>query len=274
MVSKPLLFYDSGAGGLPYLQAARKRLPYEDYIYLADRKNFPLGEKTEKTVRRLVLQSITGAVRRFDPGLIVVACNTASAAALQALRKHFPLPFVGVVPALKPAALSTDEGKVAVLATRGTAVGPYLEGLIREFADDRDVVKVPVANLVEFAEYQYLSATVRQRLDVVREALQPLLKENVRTVVLGCTHFVLLEGEFRRILPDVVSVVDSREGVTNRIVSMLEHGRAGGGKGREHTDGPVGTAELYLHGGTGEEERYRSFARAFSVQFSGFLEEK
>lgn len=274
MVSKPLLFYDSGAGGLPYLTAARARLPAERYIYLADRVHFPLGEKTAEQVRRVVLESISLAIERFDPRLAVIACNTASVAALQLLRKHFSIPFVGVVPAVKPAALALAGGKLAVVATRQTASGPYLDRLIQEFADGREVIKVPVANLVEFAEYRYLSAGPEERLSSVREALEPLFEQELQAVVLGCTHFVLLEREFRTVLTDRVALIDSREGVTRRILSLLA------AEGVESTDPPPvqpaepeELAELFLHGGAQEQERYRAFARHFGLRYRGLLEE-
>ena len=268
MVSKPLLFYDSGAGGLPYLAAVRARLPSERAIYLADRENFPLGEKPAETVRRVVLESITRAVERFDPRLVVIACNTASVAALRMLREHISLPFVGVVPAVKPAALSLPAGKLAVVSTRQTASGPYLEGLIREFADGREVIKVPVANLVDFAEYRYLCTDAGERLTTVRRALAPLLQQKVQAVVLGCTHFVLLEREFRTVLTDRVALIDSREGVTRRIVSLLVDESAGTGHGQTAT-----RAQLYLHGGVEEEQRYRAFAEHFDLCYCGQLEE-
>jgi glutamate racemase len=263
MASKPLLFYDSGAGGLPYLAAARIRLPTEHMIYVADRKNFPLGEKPVKRIRELVLQTISLAVERFDPRLVVIACNTASVVALEILRQSFPIPFVGVVPAVKPAALSPTGGKLAVVATRQTTAGTYLERLIRQFADGREVLKVPVADLVDFAEYRYLSAAPEERLAAVKEALAPLLRQEVEAVVLGCTHFVLLEREFRTILTDRVTLIDSREGVTRRIVSLL----SGGGPES------AGRAKLYLHGGAGEAERYRAFSRHFGLRYCGLLEE-
>jgi glutamate racemase len=268
MTSKTLLFYDSGAGGLPYLADARTRLPAARYVYLADRKNFPLGEKPAGLVRRLVLESMSLAVRRFDPALVVIACNTASVAALDQLRNHFSIPFVGVVPAVKPAALSTAGGKVAVVSTRQTASGPYLERLIRKFAGDRDVIRIPVADLVDFAEYRLMSAEPAVRLAEVRRALAGLLEEEVGAVVLGCTHFVLLEEEFRAVLTDRIAVIDSREGVTRRIEFLLDRGDAQ----PEVARNPGG--ELYLNGGSGEQARYRMFARRFSLRFRGLLEEE
>jgi len=274
MVSKPLLFYDSGAGGLPYLAAARARLPAERYIYLADREHFPLGEKPAGLVRRVVLESISLAIERFDPRLAVIACNTASVTALQLLREHFSIPFVGVVPAVKPAALTLTGGKLAVVSTRRTTSGPYLDRLIGEFAEGREVIKVPVANLVDFVEYRYLSAGPEERLSSVREALAPLLQQELQAVVLGCTHFVLLAQEFRTVLPDHVALIDSREGVTKRVVSLLA------GEGVESAEPPPtqsaepeDLAELFLHGGAQEGERYRGFARHFGLRYRGLLEE-
>ena len=274
MVNKPLLFYDSGAGGLPYLTAARACLPAERYIYLADRKNFPLGEKPRELVREVVLESVSLAVERFAPRLVVIACNTASVVALQVLREHFSFPFVGVVPAVKPAALSSARGKLAVVSTRQTASGPYLDGLIREFADGREVIKVPVADLVEFAEYRYLSADPGERLDSVRRALAPLLLQEVQAVVLGCTHFVLLEQEFRTVLTDRVVLIDSRDGVTRRIVSLLAGGAPAAQPAQPAQPAQLAQlAKLYLRGGAGEQERYRAFARHFGLRYCGLLEE-
>ncbi len=272
MTCKPLLFYDSGAGGLPYLAAARARLsgpssPAGGFVYLADRKNFPLGEKPPEIIRQVVLESISLAVRRFDPELIVIACNTASVVALEALRDRFPIPFVGVVPAVKPAALSTETGKIAVVATRQTSAGPYLEKLIRDFAEGCEVIKAPVANLVDFAEYSYLFADEQERLAVVEREMATVLNDHLQAVVLGCSHFVLLEEEFRAVLPDPVALIDSREGVTNRIVTLLA------GRTAERGDCPP-EAELYLRGGQGDEERYRIFAERFDLHYGGILEEE
>jgi glutamate racemase len=272
MTTRPLLFYDSGAGGLPYLTDARARLPGQRYIYLADRESFPLGEKPAELVRSLVLSSVSRAIGRFDPGMVVIACNTASVIALQMLRERFSIPFVGVVPAVKPAALNTARGKLAVVATSRTVSGPYLDSLIREFADGREVIRIPVADLVEFAEYSYLSADGAARLAAVRRALSPLLEQEVGAVILGCTHFVLLEKEFRRILSDRVALIDSREGVTRRIVSLLSEGEVGPGDAWQGHRG--GTGDLYIHGGAEDQERYRAFAAHFALSYCGLLEDR
>ncbi len=266
MGSRPLLFYDSGAGGLPYLAATRSRLPAERYIYLADRKHFPFGEKSAETLRAAVLDTIAEAVRRFDPKLIVVACNTASVVALEALRRRFTTPFVGVVPAVKPAALALQQGKFAVVATQQTAGGPYLDKLIQSFAEGSEVLKVPVASLVDFAEYRYFSTTEEEKIAVLRKELAGLVADQVQAVVLGCTHFVLLEKQFRAVLPDSLDVIDSREGVINRVLSLL----SGADK---HTAGADNEGELYLHGGAEDRDRYKLFAAHFGLCFSGSLQD-
>ena len=276
MGSRPLLFYDSGAGGLPYLKSVRDRLPTEHCVYLADRANFPLGEKSTRKIRRQVLETVRKAIRRFDPCLIVVACNTASVVALRALRKRFPIPFVGVVPAVKPAALTAGTGRVAVVATRRTASGPYLKRLVSRFATEREVIKIPVAELVNFAEFEYPMAGRESRLEVVRKSLEPLLMYEVQAVVLGCTHFVLLEREFAAVLKPGIDLIDSREGVTNRVISLRNGGSAGSdasfGNGRPFVSARP-EAELFLHGGGEDEERYRRFARIFDLRYRGQMEE-
>jgi glutamate racemase len=297
MGSRPILFYDSGAGGLPYLSSARARLPGRRYVYLADRKSYPLGEKPPELLRRAVLESISLAVERFDPVLVVIACNTASVIALDLLREHFPIPFVGVVPAVKPAALSLQRGSLAMVATHRTASAPYLDMLIREFADGCKVLKVPVANLVDFAEFGYLYADRERRLESVRREIAPLLGADIEAVVLGCTHFVLLEQEFRAVLPEHVTLIDSREGVTSRVVSLVERGAGGIGRAdlylhgerekgeredgergkheREDSERHDGQRDNHPHGEQvrAEEERYRAFADLFDLNFRGRLEE-
>jgi glutamate racemase len=269
MGSEPILFFDSGAGGLPYLASARERLPREQYVYVADRRNYPYGEKSAEELRGLVVQSMGVALRRFSPKLVVVACNTASVVALQALRETYDVPFVGVVPAVKPAARDLPAGRLAVVATRQTVSGDYLRQLVRDFAPGLDVLTIPVGELVDYAEFTPPPRRFATDEAVVRRELGPYLQQDLGAVVLGCTHFTLLEEGFRRVLGERVRLIDSRDGVTRRVLSVLE-GRqllasAAGGAGG-------GRAVLYLHGGSGELERYRAFARAFELELAGGLD--
>lgn len=266
MGSEPILFFDSGAGGLPYLALTRERLPRERFVYVADRRNYPYGEKSAEELRALVVRTMGVAVRRFAPKLVVVACNTASVVALEALRASYPLPFVGVVPAVKPAARDLAAGRLAVVATRRTVSGEYLRQLIQDFAPGLDVLTIPVRELVDYAELSPPPREPGADESVVRRELSPYLERGLGAVVLGCTHFTLLEEGFRRVLGDGVRLIDSREGVARRVASLVEQGRL-----FAPADEP-GSAMLYLHGGVADRERYRAFARAYGLELAGELD--
>jgi len=265
MEPEPLLFFDSGAGGLPYLAMIRHRLPGEHYVYLADRRNYPYGEKSPGQLRGLVADAMGKALRRFRPKLVVVACNTASVIALAALRQRYSVPFVGVVPAVKPAAEQRAGGPLAVVATRGTVSGEYLRQLIQDYASGLEVLTIPVAELVDYAEYSPPPRDLERDEAAVRRQLAPHLRKAVGSVVLGCTHFTLLEEAFRRVLGREVKLIDSREGVTRRVVSLLEQA------GRLSPAFPRGSARLFLHGGAADRRRYAAFAAAFGLEMGGEL---
>lgn len=276
MEPEPLLFFDSGVGGLPYLASARQRLPGADYVYLADRLNYPYGEKPAGDLRRLVLEAMGQALERFRPRLVVVACNTASVVALDALRRSYPVPFVGVVPAVKPAAehlggSRLGGGRLAVVATRGTVSGEYLRQLVEDYASGVEVLRIPVAELVDYAEHTPPPRNLERDEAMVRRALAPHLRDGLGSVVLGCTHFTLLEEAFRRVLGPGVEVIDSREGVARRVVSLLEQPGATRSQAPEPRSAE-GRARLFMRGGAGELPRYRAFAAAFGLEFGGPLE--
>jgi glutamate racemase len=273
MGAEPILFFDSGAGGLPYLAMMRERLPREGYVYVADRRNYPYGEKTAAELRTLVVQSVGLALRRFAPKLVVVACNTASVVALEALRAAYAVPFVGVVPAVKPAARELAGGRLAVVATRRTVSGRYLRQLIQDFAPGLDVLTIPVRKLVDYAEFAPPPRRAEEDEAIVRRELAPYLGRGLGAVVLGCTHFTLLEESFRRVLGAGVRLIDSRDGVTRRAVSLLEaKGLLSPEQAGEADRGGTGEARLFLHGGAGDRERYGAFARAFALELAGELD--
>ena len=267
MEPEPILFFDSGAGGLPYLERTRELLPRERFIYVADRRNYPYGEKSAAELRKVVVGTVARALRRFAPKLVVVACNTASVVALDALRGTFDLPFVGVVPAVKPAAEHLTGGRLAVVATRQTVSGEYLRQLIQNFASGLQVVTIPVANLVDYAEYNPPPRDSKGDETAVRRELDPYLEHGLDSVVLGCTHFTLLDEAFGRVLGPGVQLIDSREGVSRRVLSVLEH------RGSLAADSR-GRARLFLHGGEADRQRYLAFARAFGLEYCGHLDEE
>jgi len=218
----PIGVFDSGAGGLTILAALRQELPHETYIYFGDTAHCPYGMRSDAEITALSLRA-----NRFlyEQGvkLIVVACNTASQAALNALRATIPVPFVGVVPAVKPAARATRKGRVAIAATNQAAKALYLRQLIDEFAEGIQVCAVGCPELVTLVEQGELDGPVAEQ--TVREALQPVLDEDVDVIVLGCTHFPALRPLIERVSRasgNEVQIIDSGTAVARRTRSVLE----------------------------------------------------
>jgi glutamate racemase len=261
---RPVAFLDSGIGGLPYLEAVRRLLPRERYVYVADSARFPYGPRDPVEITRFALDLAARLIERENPRLVVVACNTMSVVALSALRSRYPIPFVGTVPAVKPAAAVSPGGRIAVLATRKTAEGEYLKGLIESHAEGCSVACIPAGDLVDFVERELWSATPGERAARTRLEADKLLAAGVDTVVLACTHFLHLEREFREALGTAVRVVDSRDGVARRTVRLLE----AGGPGPDSDPGP---GSLFITGGGPVPERYRYFADRFGLIPAGSL---
>jgi glutamate racemase len=215
----PIGIFDSGVGGLTILSALKHELPYESYLYFGDTAHCPYGARSDAEVIELSCQ-----ISQFliDQGakLIVVACNTASQSALNTLRATFSVPFIGVVPAVKPAARATKKGRIGVAATNQAAKALYLRQLIDEFAEGIQVYAVGCPELVTLVELGELDGPVVE--EVVRHALQPLLKEEVDVIVLGCTHFPALRSVIERITDHRVQVIDSGSAVARRTHAVLD----------------------------------------------------
>ncbi|MGD0724496.1 MAG: glutamate racemase [Spirochaetia bacterium] len=264
MTPEPVAFLDSGVGGLPYLAHTRRLLPGRRYVYVADRENFPYGEKEPARIIEASIGVTERLIARAHPVLIVVACNTISVVALEALRARFPLPFVGVVPAVKPAASFSRRHRVGVLATRQTVEGAYLRALIEKHAGGCTVVSLPAAGLVEFVESDLYRAGPAERADRVRREVDRFRHERIDALVLACTHFLHLESEFRTLLDeDGVTLVDSREGVSRQVARLLA--------GSPSSNGGPGEASLHITGPSPLEERYGWFAGQYDLHLEGAL---
>jgi glutamate racemase len=264
MTPDPVAFLDSGVGGLPYLAHARARRPRERYVYVADRENFPYGEKDPGRIIEASISVTERLIARENPRLVVVACNTISVVALSALRGRFPLPFVGVVPAVKPAAALSRKRRVGVLATRQTVEGEYLRRLVETHAADCSVVSLPAAGLVEFVEETMFRASPQERMERVSREVERFRGERIDALVLGCTHFLHLEREFRDLLSrEGITLVDSREGVSRQVARLLAEEPSS----RE----PGGEGSLYVTGPVPPEPRYSWFAREFGLRLEDAL---
>jgi glutamate racemase len=262
----PLLFFDSGVGGIPYVKRLNELVPEEECVYVADGKNFPYGDRRSEEIRGFVLESMETLIRRFRPKAAVIACNTASVAALSSLRERFTIPFVGVVPAVKPAAEQSARRRIGVFATSRTVEDAYTRNLIENFASDCRVFSYPGGGTVTYVEERYLRETEEERMRYVEGICAPFRRDGIDTLVLGCTHFVYLSELFGRVLGGGVRIVESREGVCRQIVRILGKN----GLLRAKRSGPD---TLYTTGGTdGRGNLLEEFCLSFGIEYRGGLE--
>jgi len=220
---KPILVLDSGIGGLSVLRPIRALLPRAPILYVADNAGYPYGTKSPAEIEARVPALLGRLAERFDPELVVIACNTASTIALDAVRAALDLPIVGTVPAIKPAAALSKTRAIGVLGTPATVVQPYVDRLAEEFAGDCEVVRHGSAELVELAEAKLRGEETSP--DDYARVLCGLLGrpggERVDTVVLACTHFPLVEEELARAAPRPLAFVDGKEGIARRTAWLL-----------------------------------------------------
>ena len=221
---RPILLFDSGVGGLSVLGAIRQSLPQASIVYVADNAAFPYGTKSESEIASRVPALLGRLTERFNPRLIVIACNTASTIALGAVRAALDLPVVGTVPAIKPAALLSKTRAIGVLGTEATVRQPYVERLSTEFASDCLVLRHGSSRLVELAEAKLGGGEVDPT--EYRMALDGLIGqpggERIDTIVLACTHFPLVADELSAVAPRPLSFVDGAAGIARRVAHLTE----------------------------------------------------
>ncbi len=218
--SSPIGIYDSGVGGLTVWRAVRGLLPKEDLLYLADQANVPYGVRSLEEVRGLA-EGVAKYLMGQGAKLIVIACNTASAAGLRYLRELYPdFPFVGMEPAVKPAAEQTLSGKVGVLATPSTFQGELYASVVERFAHDVRLYQATCPGLVRQIEKGYLDTLKTRR--ILLEALEPMLREGVDTLVMGCTHFPFVIPLIKEIAGEEVRVIDPAPAVARQVKRVLE----------------------------------------------------
>lgn len=221
---RPIGIFDSGIGGLSILKEIHSLLPNEDVIYFADQAHVPYGSRSLDQVRQLS-EEITRFLMKMDAKLVVLACNTASAASLHYLRAVFPeLPFIGMEPAVKPASEKTNSGVVGVLATPATFQGELFSSVVDRYADGIQVLQSTLPGLVERIESGDLDSPDVQR--ILKTGIEPLLERGVDTLVLGCTHFPFVLPAIRTLSGEDVQVIDPSPAIARRTRQVLSEQHA------------------------------------------------
>ncbi|MDR1594259.1 MAG: glutamate racemase [Prevotellaceae bacterium] len=218
-INNSIGIFDSGVGGLSVWQEIDYLLPNESIVYYADNANCPYGEKTQDEVIEY-----SGKVTQFliDKGckIIVVACNTATSQAIDYLRKTFAVPFVGIVPAVKPAAINSKTGVIAILATAGTLKSKKFNDTMKEFSGNTEVILVEAGELVDIVENGLQGTKYSE--EILRKHINPLMKRQIDHLVLGCTHFPFLIEDIKMITGDSVILDNPAPAIAQRTKFILE----------------------------------------------------
>jgi len=276
----PVAFFDSGIGGLPYLASTKALLPNRHFVYLADSLRFPYGEKTKAEVIDATLTSVELIMRSLKPEILVIACNTASIASLEALRERYAIPIVGTVPAVKSASKYSKNRSIGILATERTIKDAYVSDLIEKFASDCAVYKRAAPELVRYVETELFDYKEERFKEVMHDSLAYFAQNKVDTIVLACTHFSHVMNEIASLVGPAVQVIDSRSGIANRVLDLLNKRDA------EVGESPVNLAELnplrkessllledsFYVTGQSNLSMYEHFASRFKLSFKGVIE--
>ena len=216
---RPIGIFDSGVGGTSIWKEIHQLLPKEQTIYLADSRNAPYGIKAQEEIIGLSLKN-TEKLLEMDCKLIVVACNTATTNAIKVLRASYDAPFIGIEPAIKPAALKSANKAVGILATRGTLSSELFTQTSELYTQDINVIEVEGNGLVELIESGKKEAPETRKL--LEKLLEPMLKARIDYLVLGCSHYPYLIPLLKNILPEDVTIIDSGEAVARQTRAVLE----------------------------------------------------
>ena len=219
--NSPLLFFDSGVGGLSVLEPTRALLPNAPIVYVADNAGYPYGKRSEAEIASRVPALLGRLVERFHPRLAVIACNTASTIALDHVRSALDLSVVGTVPAIKPAAEMSKTRVIGVLGTEATVRQPYVDNLAAEFASDCTIIRHGSPELVDLAEAKLAGDEIT--IEAVKAAAKPMFDapggDRIDVGVLACTHFPLLRAELNEAFPRV-QWIDGGPGIARRIAFL------------------------------------------------------
>ena len=216
--NNPIGVIDSGVGGISVLKCIRAHLPHENLIYVADSKFAPYGEKANEEITRRVLTAFD-FLNKQEVKSVVVACNTATAASIQTVRDKFNYPIIGMEPAVKPASLMSKNKVVGVLATSGTLLSAKFSALLEHHSNDIHFITQPCFGLVELVEKGDLESSALTAL--LKKYIDPLLKEDIDTLVLGCTHYSFIKPAIQKLMPDYIKIVETGDAVANYLNHVL-----------------------------------------------------
>ena len=219
-MSRAIGIFDSGLGGISVWQALHDALPYESLTYLGDGARCPYGSRSREEVLRFTEEAVE---KLLSDGckMVVVACNTATAVAIKALREKYPtIPFVGLEPAVKPAALSTKTGVIGVLATERSLQGDHFRQAEEKYGADVTILKAVGEGFVEVVERNEEHSAETELL--VRRVVKPLVEGGADKIVLGCTHYPFLREVIERIAGEGVEIIDSSAAVARRVATLLD----------------------------------------------------
>lgn len=266
------VFLDSGTGGIPYLNCLLEKRPDVSCVYVADTKNFPYGEKTHDEIVSCVIPLVEKIMQRFFPRVIVIACNTISINTLDILRKTFPeIQFVGTVPAVKLAAKNSLNRRIGLLATSSTVSNPYNIELKNKFASDCILVCRADPDLISFIEKKSFTASEQECVSAVLPAVNFFKEQNCDVIILGCTHFLNLAELMQRVAGDSVKIVDSRNGVVNRALSVFDGNFSGSENSR--TECSEKKSHLFITGFSEEKDKneYDVICSKYRLVWGGLL---
>ncbi len=238
MKDRPIGMFDSGVGGITIYREVHRLLPNESVIYLADSKNAPYGEKTQEHIVDLSIKN-TEFLLKHRCKLIIVACNTASTNAVAELRKKYPIPFIRVQPAIKPAALNSKTKVVGILATNGTLKSNLLHETSQKFAQGVEVIHQVGEGLVSLIEKGKTYS--EDMTSLLHQYLDPMLGKNIDHLVLGCTHYPLIKPQIEAIVGSKVKVLDSGEAIARQTKVILEQEQL------IQTISPINTQQFYTN---------------------------
>jgi glutamate racemase len=247
----PIAFFDSGIGGLSVLKNAIEKLPSEHYIYYADTKNVPYGTKPKESIVKYIFEAVEFLADKKIKTL-VVACNTATSAAINDLRAKFDFPIIGMEPAVKPAIEKNRSKRILVTATSFTLRERKLENLIADLDKKNIVDKLPLDKLVGYAEnFEFDSPEIRAYL---KDSFDKIFIEDYETIVLGCTHFIFFKELIYELLPPHIEIIDGNVGTVNQMIRIL--------KANELINpASYHTLKLYSSGITDDAERVRKLKK-------------